>query len=148
MKKFKFRLDSVLRVRRHEEEQQRQRHARVVRQRQELEELREETVSRLRSFNERRNNRVGNPQSPFLMRQELSFMEDQHNRLLNIDNKIKRVEDKQEKERKRLIEANKKTKILENLESKQRVRFFEDMERLEQKELNEIAIQRYNWQRR
>ena len=75
-------------------------------------------------------------------------MEDQHNRLLNIDNKIKRVEDKQEKERKRLIEANKKTKILENLESKQRVRFFEDMERLEQKELNEIAIQRYNWQRR
>lgn len=150
MKKFKFKLEPVLRVRRHEEKQQQQAYARVLQQKKSLEEERQQTLDQLHAFNERRNAGVGGGggQRTVHMRQALAYVEQQHQQLWDLDRRINEVEKELEKERKKLIEANKKVKVMENLESKERMRFLEHVEHLEEKALNEISIQRYNWHRR
>lgn len=151
MKKFKFELEPVLRVRRHQEEQQRQAFARVQKKKINLQEQLQRTYNRIEEYNQLINTKATGTDSAMGVaryQQQYSYLEEEHNRIWRLKQQIKEVQKELDKERKKLIEANKKVKILENLESKKRMLFLEEVDRLEQKQLNEVATQRYNWQRR
>lgn len=147
MKKFKFKLDTVLRVRRHKEEKARQKLADLRRRKMRLETQKSEINGDLKAFHNNRDEQVDR-QTPVQHRQQYSYIHEQHKQIKQLDNKIENLAKQVAEQRKKLIEANKQTKILSNLKSKHKMNFLEEVDRLEQKQLNEIATQRYNWKRR
>lgn len=147
MKKFKFKLETVLRVRRHREEKARQELADLRRRKMRLESQKHEINGHLQTFNNNRDEQIDG-QTPIQHRQQYSYIHDQHQQIKQLDNKIDHLAKQVNDKRKKLIEANKQTKILSNLKAKHKMNFLEEVDRLEQKQLNEIATQRFNWQRR
>ena len=147
MKRFEFELKSVLRVRRHQEELQRQKFASARKKRQELEQRKASIEQEVAQCNDRRNRAVDGS-TPVSHRQHYSYLHQQQQAVRDLEQQIAKAEQQVEQERTKLVEANKKTRILENLEAKQKAAFHQKVERLEQKQINEIATQRFNWQRR
>jgi len=147
MKKFNFKLETVLRVRRHREEKERQKLANLRRKKMRLEAQKSDINSDLQTFHTNRDEQIDG-QSPIQHRQQYSYIHEQHQQMKQLDNKIDHLAKEVDDQRKKLIEANKQTKILKNLKSKHKMRFLEEVDRIEQKQLNEIATQRFNWQRR
>lgn len=152
MKAFKFKLAPVLRVRRHEEEQQRLKFARVRQKQQKLQDELEDVQQEIERHNRGSAEEVVETEGQRMQHRRLNvhfnYLQDLHQRVFNLKNQIRQVSVEVEKERKALVSANKRVKALENLESQQRMQFLEHVDRLEEKQLNEIATQRYNWQRR
>jgi flagellar FliJ protein len=155
MKAFKFKLAPVLRIRRHEEEQQRLKFAKVRQQQQNL----EDELTRVHQEIERHNRGsaedMAGPDSGDAQRMQhrklnvhFNYLQDLHQRVWDLKQEIREIKKEVEKERQALVSANKRVKVLENLESQQRMQFLERVDKLEEKQLNEIATQRYNWQRR
>ncbi|MGM0587468.1 MAG: flagellar export protein FliJ [Bacteroidota bacterium] len=153
MKAFKFKLAPVLRVRRHEEEQQRMKFAKV-RQRQqdlqdELENVHQEIERHNRGSAEEMERSSGEQRMQHRkLNVHFNYLQDLHQRVYDLKKQLQEIKKEVEKERKALVSANKRVKVLENLESQQRMQFLERVDKLEEKQLNEIATQRYNWQRR
>jgi flagellar FliJ protein len=152
MKAFKFKLAPVLRVRRHEEEQQRMKFARVRQKQQRLEDELENVHQEIERHNRGSADAVESAGGQRMQHRQLNvhfnYLQDLHQKIWNLKLQIKEVSKEVEKERKALVSANKRVKVLENLESQQRMQFLERVDKLEEKQLNEIATQRYNWQRR
>jgi flagellar FliJ protein len=153
MKAFKFKLAPVLRVRRHEEEQQRMKFAKV-RQRQqnlldELDKVYQEIERHNRGSAEEMERSNGEQRMQHRkLNVHFNYLQDLHQRVHGLKTQLQEIKKEVEKERKALVSANKRVKVLENLESQQRMQFLERVDKLEEKQLNEIATQRYNWQRR
>jgi flagellar biosynthesis chaperone FliJ len=118
--KFKFRLETVLKVRKHEEFLQKQHFAKVLQKKAALEQHKVEINEQLQG---------------------------RHNQLFNLANRINKAENDVERERKKMLEARRKTLALENLESKQKIQFIKELDKAEQLVMNEIATQRFNRER-
>lgn len=143
MKKFKFKLAPVLRVREHEEEQQKMRYAQALQNKTRLEEQAEEIKNNIKAINDRdiRNQDVIRPT---VFQQHYAGIHEMHKALKTVNEKLVRAENEAEAERKKLVEANKRTKIIKTLESQEKETFFKELQRLEQEQLNEIATQMFN----
>lgn len=137
--KFTFSLATVLRVRKHQEQMQKQAFAKVVQKKVALEERKEEVHSELELYT--------NSSSTVMGKIHFEYIQSGHNQLFNLSNRIKKADVDVERERKKLMEARQKTLALENLESKKRVEFIYELDRAEQIQMNEIATQRFNRER-
>jgi flagellar protein FliJ len=71
------------------------------------------------------------------------FAEENYRNLLDMEAKKKRTQIEMEKEREQLIGLMKERKILETLKEKKLKRFVDEMEKLDQKNVDEMVIQRY-----
>lgn len=140
--KFKFKFDSLLSVRQHEQEMQRLEYARTLRALYNLQQEKSQISEVLDQYN--KNFTINTPDGRFGMIQHYNFIQQSHQKIWELDKAIRRAEDEAEKERLKLVEANKKMKMLEILETKERKDFIVAMERLEQKEMNEVATQLFN----
>ncbi len=143
MKKFKFKLAPVLRLREHEEEQQKMRYAAALQKKTNLEERAEQITREIDTVNERdiRTNEVLRPTT---FQQHYADIHEKHKKLKQVRHDISKSEKEVEAERLKLVEANKRTKMIKTLESKEKETFFKELQRLEQNQLNEIATQMYN----
>lgn len=137
--KFTFTLKTVLRVRKHQEQVQKQALAKVVQKKFALEDRKDEVNTELVTYTN----------SPLQTMGKLHFeyIQSRHSQMFNLSNRIKKVDVDVDRERKKLMEARQKTKALENLESKQRIEFIYELDRAEQIQMNEIATQRFNRER-
>ncbi len=140
--KFRFKLETVLKIRAHEEKMEKQRLGLALNEWQVLKDQQKDLENSLTDIH-----------SQFIQHSELDmvrmkqyygFIHDQHTTIYKLDHEMETAEEKVNEQRKRLLEANKKTRMLEKLKEKERMRHRRDLERTEQLELNEIATQRFN----
>lgn len=137
--KFEFTLKTVLRVRKHQEQLQKQAFAKVVQKKVALEDRKQQVKTDLQAYTSSPNSVMG--------KAHFEYIQSNHTQIFNLNNHIKKADADVERERKKLLEARQKTMALENLESKQRVEFIREQDRLEQIQMNEIATQRFNRER-
>lgn len=134
--KFRFRLETVLDVRKHEEQLQKQEFAKRLQKKVSLEVQRRKIEEELNAYTN--NPRFGIGKNHF------EFIQSQQSRIFNLNNRILKAKEELEIERQKLLDARRKTLALENLESKQKAMHLKELERLEQLQMNEIASQRFN----
>jgi len=147
MKKFKFKFETLKNVREHKKKIQQQKLARAEKKKMQIEHDIRQLEESVAVSNQQRNQELTNYNAA-KHRQHYSYLHDNYKQIQSLNNQLNKVNGEVEKERKKLIQLSKKTKILENLEARQRTAYLEEMDRMEQKQLNEVAIQQYNWQRR
>lgn len=140
--KFKFRFDSVLTIRKHEEEIQRQKYANALRVKYNIENQKAEIKEVMDKYNHAFEHKL--PTGRLGIMQHYSHIQDSQQKIWELNNALKRADEEVERERLKLVEANKKTKMLEILETKDRKSFIIEMERMEERQLNEIATQLFN----
>jgi flagellar export protein FliJ len=139
--KFKFRLGGVLKIRKHEENQQQKVLAVELRKVLETEQNIRKTEQEMREFAE-------TPLPERITGQEFnqrnSYLHGMHKEKLELETELKKRQLEAEKQRVKLVEFYRKSKSLENLEQRQKVHFVYEQNRLETLELSEIATIRFN----
>lgn len=137
MKNFKFKLETALKVRRHREMQQQQAFAKVARKKQHLENQRDFATDSLHVYAETQT------ESRLIRPTHFTWLLDKHQQVFRLEQHIKKAEIEVENERKILLHAMTRTKVLENLKTKHKMLFISELEKEEQKEMNEIATNRF-----
>ena len=139
MKKFKFRLESLLKVKEHLERERQKEHAeareRVARQRDRLSGLDAQRQTTVRQQRERLTGDISVADllvcSRYLVKLKSSTMEGTEI--------LRGLEAEADQSRDRLIDASRQKKIYDKLRERQREKYLEELKRLENKEIDEIA---------
>jgi flagellar protein FliJ len=142
---FKFKLNALLRVRRHQENIQKRFLAEAMRVVQNLETQILETAQELTDFSKQESPLAV---TPGRIEMRYAYIHQLHKQRFDLEKDLKKARDEAEKQRLKLVELHRKTKILENLEAKKQLEFIQEENRLEMLELNEIATIRFNRNRR
>lgn len=140
--KFRFSLDSVLKVREHQEKIQQQKLANEMQKKRNIDEVREEVSTRLNQL--LRNNEVKQFESLHSLKQLDSQMMEAHQTIDRLDGEKKEVEKAVDKERLDLAKAHKKRHIMEKVKEMELNLFSEKISRHEQVRMDEIASQLFN----
>lgn len=144
MKKFSFKLEPVLKIRIHEEELQKQAFARQMQQLVTLKERHDEVRDELERYSDEHEREHISLRSPAEYQRHYAFIQSKQQELARLDDEIEQSKERTEQERKKLIVANQKTRVLENLKEKKRLEYLKEVDREEQKVMNEIATQRFH----
>lgn len=139
--KFKFPLEKVLEIRRHEENTRQRAYARCV---QEVERIKDHKSYLHGTIAEFATSNIEMQASSSAMQTKSAYLLDIHKQIHNLTHELKEAEKFAEKARLLLVEANKKTKMLEKLKENQLSSFVKEQNRLEMLEINELATIRYN----
>lgn len=141
--RYKFRLQSVLRLREYKESQCKEELGRCVQRLYQAEKLRDEIEERIRRLNEELRELT-------LRGKELYLVEFYNNFLLYqrvlLERQIQMVAERKKElayARMRLVEAMKDRKILNKLDEKLYQRYLFDMDKAEQAQMDELALTRY-----
>ena len=140
--KFKFKLAPVLKVREHEEEQQKMRFAAALQKKTDLQRHAESIEQDLETINGRDIRQ--DEMTPAVFQRHYASIHQKHQELQKVQHNIAKAEKEVVTEREKLIEANMRTKMIKTLENKERENFLAELQRVEQNQLNEIATQMYN----
>lgn len=140
--KFTFSLDSVLKVREHQEKIQQQKLAKEMNRKRNIEEVRKEVSSRLDQL--LKNNEVKQFESLHSLKQLGSQMMEAHQTMDRLNGEQKEVEKSVDKERLDLAKAHKKRHIMEKVKELELNLFSEKVSRHEQVRMDEIASQLFN----
>ena len=143
-KKFKFRLEPLLKIREYREKQKQKVHAealqRVYSQRGKLDDI---DRTRLATYEYQRHNAIG----PLSMTRALAssryLMKLKRERIGSVEF-LRALEKDAEEKRRLLVKAARERKIFDRLKEKQSLRHREESELAERKELDEIAVTGYN----
>jgi flagellar FliJ protein len=140
MKKFKFRLAPLLKVKSHIEKQRQKEHAAsvnlVLQQRRYLESIHGECQSTVESQRSILSTPFSAARLLACSRYFLKLRKD----TMTGSELLRGLEREAEKRRQALVAASRERQVYEKLEENQRTRYFKEMERSEQKETDEIAI--------
>lgn len=142
---FEFGLETVLRIRSHEENEQMRIYGDHVRTTEALKSTQGNVRNQLQTLADQHRTLAGGTKN---IRSHYAYLHDLHQQDHELDGEIRKAKEAAEKERLKLVEANKKTKVLEKLKERQRLEFIKELERKEQLEQNEMATIRYNYNRR
>ncbi len=140
--KFTFSLDSVLKVREHQEKIQQQKLAKEMLRKKNIEQIRSEVSSRLNQL--LRANDVKQFESVHSLKQMGSHMMEAHKTMDRLNGEKKEVEKAVDKERIDLARAHKKRHIMEKAKEMELNLFSEKVSRKEQIRMDEIAGQLSN----
>ncbi|UCC43441.1 MAG: flagellar export protein FliJ [Candidatus Zixiibacteriota bacterium] len=139
MKKFKFRLESLLKVKEHLERERQKEHAaareRVAHQQDRLSEI---DAQRQTTVKQQRQRLTGDISVADLLVCSRFLVKLKSNTLEGTEI-LRGLEAEADKSRDRLIDASRQKKIYEKLRERQREKHLEEMKRLENKEIDEIA---------
>jgi flagellar FliJ protein len=140
--KFKFKLESVLKIRKHEEELQKQKLGVIMQRKQlinkRLQKVRDVMIDMNDQYLSKSQMDVTN------LRGYYASLQDNQEVIWDLKQQLSETDKEIIKQRNALLEANKKTQMLEKLKSKALLTFVREMDRKEQLELNEMATQKYN----
>lgn len=140
--KFTFSLDSVLKVREHQEKIQQQKLAKEMQRKKNIEEVRDEVTSMLNQL--LRNNEVKQFESIHSLKQIGSQLIEAHQMMNRLNGENKEAEKAVNKERVDLAKAHKKRHIMEKVKELELNLFSEKVSRHEQIRMDEIASQLFN----
>jgi flagellar export protein FliJ len=140
--KFKFSLDPVLKVRKHQEKMQKQKLAEEVSRQQQINELCEEVEGKLNNYLKHSDEKEA--KSLHEIRRHTSHLEMVHQRMVNLTQELDKASDKVRAEREKLADAHKKLHIMEKVRDFEHTLFSERMSKEEQKFLDEIATQSFS----
>jgi len=140
--KFSFSLDSVLKVREHQEKIQQQKLAKEMLRKKNIEEVRNEVSSRLNQL--LRSNDVKQFESVHSLKQMGSHMLEAHQAMDRLNGEKKEADKAVDKERLDLAKAHKKRHIMEKVKELELNLFSEKVSRNEQIRMDEIAGQNFN----
>lgn len=140
--KFKFKLESVLRVRRHEEELEKQKLGILIQKKKNIQISLQKVQDAINALNgEYLSETKSDTKS---LRKYYAFLQDKQEIFWDLKRKVDVLDNDIIVQRQALLEANKKTKMLEKLRSREMIAYVKEMEQKEQLELNEMATQKYN----
>ncbi|MBP3191938.1 flagellar export protein FliJ [Natronogracilivirga saccharolytica] len=139
---FKFSLEPVLKVREHREKVQRQKLAEEMKRKQRISEQKEAVQADLEQFlGQKDKHKVYDVQK---LRNSYAHLEHSHNVMGKLERDMQKAEDAIHKERNKLVTAHRETHIMEKAKDREFSAWKEDLERNEQKAMDEIATQYYN----
>ncbi len=144
--KFRFSLEPVLKLRKHEEKTEQFKLGKALGKKVELQRARQNLVQQLKKMAVFLESQTTG--HIMVWRRYYSFLEQQQKMISIYDKKIEEAEKQVQIQRARLTEVNKKTQTLEKLETKEKMQLIRHLEQLDQKANNEIAAQRFNRKRR
>lgn len=138
-KKFKFRLDPLLKLRRHREKERQKEHAAAMAEVHKQENLNGELDrTRIDTLDHQREHLIGGLSVMHALVYSRYIMKLKRERLAGGE-MLHALQKEAEKKRTRLVEAARDRKIFEKLKEKQHERHLKAAEKLEQKELDEVA---------
>jgi flagellar export protein FliJ len=140
--KFNFSLNPVLKVRKHEEIIQKQKLAKEVKKKNQINQLQSEVTEKLNGYLKESN--TNNAASIHDIKLHSLYLQDVHTTMRNLKNDESNVQKAIEEQRQNLEKVHKKRHILDKMEEFELDTFNENVERVEQKTLDEIAIQSFN----
>ncbi|MTI86486.1 MAG: flagellar export protein FliJ [Balneolaceae bacterium] len=140
--KFKFSLDPVLKVRKHQEKIQKQKLAKQVAKKQKISELRNEVQGKLESYLNKSENEEA--ESIHMIRRHSAHMQQVHQRMEKLNKDMDKVDVEVVKEREKLATAHKKLHILEKVKEFEKDSFSSSVAKKEQKFMDEIATQSFS----
>jgi len=140
--KFRFNLETVLKIRRHQEELEKQKLGLAIQQRNNI--LR--SLQKVQGIMDALNKRFNSEKSVNAngLKRYYAALQDKQTTYMELKNKYAEAESEVLEQREVLLEANKKTKMLEKLKSRALSSYLRENDRVEQMELNEMATQKFN----
>ena len=140
VKKFKYRLEPLLKIRQHREKERQKEHAaaaqEVVKQKQELESL---DFHRAETFDLQRQRLVGTMSVAEALICSRYLVKLKRQRMAGTG-LLHGLEREAEKKRRKLVEAARERKMYELLKEKQKLRHRQEIEKFDQKQLDEVAV--------
>lgn len=140
--KFKFSLDPVLKVRKHQKKIQKQKLAEQLAEKQKVEQLRDDTQYKLSEYLE--NSENNELKSVQMIRRHAAHMEQVHQKIEQLGRQLNQADEKVSKAREKLAEAHKNLHIIEKVKEFEIDLFKERLSKEEQKFLDEIATQSFS----
>lgn len=139
---FKFSLDPVLKVRDHQKKVQKQKLAKEVANKQEIMNLQEQVQQKLKGFLEK--TEQSEMQNVHTLRQRASHMQQVHQKMKQLSEQLSKADKNVDSARSKLAEAHKNLHIMEKMKEFERSEFDDEVSRVEQKFMDEIATQSYS----
>jgi len=140
--KFNFSLDPVLKVRKHEEKIQKQKLAKEVQKKNQINRLQSEVKDKLNGYLKESN--TNSAASIHDIKLHSLYLQEVHTTMRNLKKEESDVQKAIEEERQNLEKVHKKRHILDKMKDFEFNTFNENVERVEQKTLDEIAIQSFS----
>lgn len=139
---FKFSLDPVLKVRDHQKKVQKQKLAKEVANKQEILNLQEQVQQKLKGFLDKAEQ--SEMQNIHTLRQRASHMQQVHQKMKQLSEQLSKADENVDSARSKLAEAHKNLHIMEKMKEFERSEFDDEVARVEQKFMDEIAAQSYS----
>jgi len=140
--KFEFSLESVLKVRKHEEKLQKQKLAEKLTEKKRLTIQKKKLKEKLQSVIDNADrNEFKNLHN---LRRHNGYIQGLHKRMEQLNGSLKTIESAVEKERDKLALVHKKRNIIEKMKDEEYELFLEKVSRLQQKAMDEIASQAHS----
>ncbi len=137
--KFKFSLEPVLKVRKHQEKVQQQKLAEEITNKNKISDLRNQVQNKLESY--LTGKEKGKAADIHTIRTYNAHLMSANNELTKLQKKEKNADVKVEKERSKLAEAFKKLNMLEKVKEKEQELFNKNLAKLNQKFMDEVSSQ-------
>lgn len=140
--KFKFSLESVLKVREHEEKLQKQKLAQKLSEEKQLRKQMAELEEKLKGHLEKADREEF--ENLHRLRRHTAHVQEVHQKMKKVNGSLKAVENAVEMERDKLAEVHKERHIMEKVKEEERENFIEKLSRQQQKAMDEIASQSFS----
>lgn len=140
--KFNFSLESVLKVRKHEEKVQKQKLAKKISEKKQLSEKRIRLEEKLKGHL----NEEGREEFMSLhnLKRHREYIHQIHQKMEKLNGSLEIVEDSLDEERDKLAAVHKERHIMEKVKEEEREEFLEKVSRHQQKVMDEIATQSFS----
>lgn len=139
---FRFSLEPVLRVREHKEKLQQQKLAEEMKRKQQIAEQKKAIEAELQDFlGQKDMHKVHDLQK---IKNSYAHLEHAHQAMGKLDKDIKKVDKAIFRERDKLVVAHRETHIMEKAKDREYSTWKSELERIDQKAMDEIATQYFN----
>ncbi len=139
---FRFSLEPVLRVREHKEKLQRQKLAEEMKRKKKIAEQKETVEAELKHFLAQKD--LHKAHDIRKLKNSYVHLEHAHNAMGKLDRDMKKVDKAIFRERDKLVVAHRETHIMEKAKDREFSTYKIELERTEQKAMDEIATQFFN----
>lgn len=139
---FKFSLESVLKVRKHEEKIQKQKLAEELMKKKKIDDVKEDVHSKLKSY--LNNDRIGEAQNIQKIQRHGRHILQAHELIQRLNSESQEANKSVSEVRENLASAHKNRHILEKLKEVEQNGFAQRLQRSEQKTMDEIATQSFS----
>lgn len=140
--KFEFSLESVLKVRKHEEKVHEQKLAKKLTEKKNLKELKQQLKQKLQKYLAKGDEEKFSNLHDLCRHQQ--HINDLHQKVEELNSGLEVVEKAVDKERDKLAEVHKKRHIMEKVKDEEKELFLERMSKHQQKIMDEVATQTYS----
>ena len=140
--KFEFSLKSVLKVRKHEEQLQKQKLAEKLSEKKDLKEKKENLQQKIeKHINDNANDDFMNLHD---LQRKQQYINDLYEKVKRVNNSLATIRKAVDRQRNKLADVHKKRHIMEKIREEEREVFLEEVSKKERKVMDEVATQTFS----